>query len=89
MSGAPDDPFLDRALDSLATTNDVRLRRVAAAQVDARLAEDTPAVFLYAPEVTFMIGQPCFTISSAMWSLMVFWTRDLNQPRKASLLAMR
>jgi ABC-type transport system substrate-binding protein len=52
VSGGPVDPFLDRALDSLATVNDVRLRRVAAGQVDARLAEDTPAVFLYAPEVT-------------------------------------
>jgi peptide/nickel transport system substrate-binding protein len=49
VSGGPVDPFLDRALDSLATVNDVRLRRVAAGQVDARLAEDTPAVFLYAP----------------------------------------
>ncbi len=55
VSGAATDPFLDRALDSLATTNDVRLRRVAAAQVDARLAEDTPAVFLYAPEVSFAV----------------------------------
>jgi len=56
VSGAPADPFLDRALDSLATVSDVRLRRVAAAQVDARLAEDTPAVFLYAPELTFAIS---------------------------------
>lgn len=56
VAGAPTDPFLDRALDSLATTTDPRLRRVAAAQVDARLAEDTPAVFLYAPEVSFAVS---------------------------------
>jgi peptide/nickel transport system substrate-binding protein len=56
ISGGPPDPFLDRALDSLATVTDTRLRRVAAGQVDARLAEDTPAIFLYAPEVTFAIS---------------------------------
>jgi peptide/nickel transport system substrate-binding protein len=56
VSGGPIDLFLDRALDSLATVNDVRLRRVAAGQVDARLAEDTPAVFLYAPRVTVAVS---------------------------------
>ncbi|HXA30505.1 MAG TPA: ABC transporter substrate-binding protein [Candidatus Angelobacter sp.] len=56
VSGGPTDLFLDRALDSLATVNDVRLRRVAAGQVEARLADDTPAVFLYAPEVTFAVS---------------------------------
>jgi peptide/nickel transport system substrate-binding protein len=56
VSGGPPDPFLDRALDSLATVSDARLRRVAAGQVDARLAEDTPAVFLYAPETTFAVS---------------------------------
>jgi ABC-type transport system substrate-binding protein len=33
------------------------LRRLAAAQVDARLSEDTPAVFLYAPQVTFAVSE--------------------------------
>ncbi|HEV7678817.1 MAG TPA: ABC transporter substrate-binding protein [Candidatus Dormibacteraeota bacterium] len=56
VSGAPPDLFLDRALDSLATVDDPRLRRVAAGQVDARLAEDTPAVFLYAPEASFGVA---------------------------------
>jgi peptide/nickel transport system substrate-binding protein len=65
VSGAPVDLFLDRALDSLATTNDVRLRRVAAGQVDARLAEDTPAVFLYAPEVTFAVSDGIGGVSVA------------------------
>jgi peptide/nickel transport system substrate-binding protein len=56
VSGGPVDPFLDRALDSLATVNDARLRRVAAGEVDARLTEDTPAVFLYAPELSFAVS---------------------------------
>jgi peptide/nickel transport system substrate-binding protein len=56
VSGGAVDPFLDRALDSLATLTDTRLRRVAAGQVDARLSEDTPAVFLYAPEVAFAVS---------------------------------
>jgi ABC-type transport system substrate-binding protein len=56
VTGGPPDPFLDRALDSLATVTDTRLRKVAADQVDARLSEDTPAVFLYAPEVTFAVS---------------------------------
>jgi peptide/nickel transport system substrate-binding protein len=57
VCGGPPDPFLDRALDSLATVDDTRLRRLAAAQVDARLSEDTPAVFLYAPQVTFAVSE--------------------------------
>ncbi len=56
VSGGQADPFLDRALDSLATVSDSRLRRVAADQVNARLAEDTPAVFLYDPVVTFAVS---------------------------------
>lgn len=56
VSAGPVDPFLDRALDSLATVTDPRLRRSAADEVDARLSEDTPAVFLYAPEVTFAVS---------------------------------
>lgn len=56
VSGGPPDLFLDRALDSLATVTDTRLRRVAADQVEARLAEDTPAVFLYAPAVAFAVS---------------------------------
>jgi peptide/nickel transport system substrate-binding protein len=56
VTGGPVDLFLDRALDSLATVSDARLRRVAAGQVDARLAEDTPAVFLYAPQVSFAVS---------------------------------
>jgi len=56
VSGGQPDPFLDRALDNLATTTDARLRKVAAEQVDARLSEDLPAVFLYAPEVAVALS---------------------------------
>ena len=63
LSGGPPDPFLDRALDSLATMTDTRLRRVAAAQVDARLSEDAPAVFLYAPEVAVAVSDQLTGIS--------------------------
>ena len=44
---------------------------------------------MYAPDVTFIIGQFCLTISSAMPSFIVFWTWLLNQPRNASLVVAR
>jgi ABC-type transport system substrate-binding protein len=82
VSGGPTDPFLDRALDSLATVNDVRLRRAAATQVDARLAEDTPAVFLYAPRISFAISGdfaginlPPVGTSAARWSAVAVWRK--------------
>ena len=53
VAGGPADPFLDKALDSLATVSDPRARRDAAHDVEARLADDAPAVFLYAPISTF------------------------------------
>jgi len=56
VSGAPPDPFLDQALDSLATETDPALRQAAAQRVDQRLAEDAPAVFLYAPELTLAVS---------------------------------
>lgn len=55
VSGLAPDPFLDQALDALATESDVALRRIAAQRVDERLAEDVPAVFLYAPKVTLAV----------------------------------
>jgi ABC-type transport system substrate-binding protein len=82
VSGGPIDLFLDRALDSLATVNDVRLRRVAAGQVDARLAEDTPAVFLYAPRVTVAvsdgfsgIGVPPVGTSASRYDAIAGWRK--------------
>jgi len=64
VSAGPVDPFLDRALDSLATVTDPRLRRSAADEVDARLSEDTPAVFLYAPELTFAVSDQFSGVAS-------------------------
>ncbi|HEY6379559.1 MAG TPA: ABC transporter substrate-binding protein [Candidatus Dormibacteraeota bacterium] len=55
VSGLSPDPFLDHALDSLATQLDPQLRAEAAQQVDQRLAEAVPAVFLYAPMVSFAV----------------------------------
>jgi len=48
------DPFLDQALDSLATLNDPQARTHAAADVSKFLADDVPAVFLYTPEVAYV-----------------------------------
>jgi peptide/nickel transport system substrate-binding protein len=56
VSGEAGDLFLDQALDALATEADVPLRQAAAERVDQRLADDAPAVFLYAPVVTLAVG---------------------------------
>ena len=46
VSGGPVDPFLDQALDRLATLSDTATRIAAAAAVSSQLADDLPAVFL-------------------------------------------
>lgn len=56
VTGAAVDPFLDQALDTLATASDVQLRQAAAARVGSQLAEGSPAAFLYAPTVTFAVS---------------------------------
>lgn len=56
VSGEPTDLFLDQDLDALATEADIPLRQAAAEKVDQRLADDDPAVFLYAPVVTLAVG---------------------------------
>jgi peptide/nickel transport system substrate-binding protein len=58
VSGAPADPFLDRALDSLATMTDPQARIHAAADVSRFLAADAPAVFLYTPMESFVTRVP-------------------------------
>jgi peptide/nickel transport system substrate-binding protein len=58
VSGAPADPFLDRALDSLATMTDAQARIHAAADVSRFLAADAPAVFLYTPIESFVTRVP-------------------------------
>jgi peptide/nickel transport system substrate-binding protein len=58
VSGAPADPFLDRALDSLATMTDPQARIHAATDVSRFLAADAPAVFLYTPMESFVTRVP-------------------------------
>ncbi|MGI8847980.1 MAG: ABC transporter substrate-binding protein [Candidatus Dormibacteria bacterium] len=54
VSGGAPDYFLDRELDGLTTLSDIDQRRQAIAHVEAQLADDLPAVFLYTPEVSFI-----------------------------------
>lgn len=63
VSGLPADPFLDRALDSLATETDAALRQAAAAQVNQRLADDAPVVFLYAPTVSLAVDDAILNVA--------------------------
>ena len=55
VSGGATDPFLDQALDSLATAMDPQTRIAAAATVNRDLANDAPAVFLYTPDVSYVV----------------------------------
>ncbi|GAC1339266.1 MAG: peptide ABC transporter substrate-binding protein [Candidatus Dormibacteria bacterium] len=80
VSGAPPDAFLDQALDSLATVTDLQLRAQAAARVNAQLAEDVPAVFLYAPTVGVGLRRavagavvPATGGSAARWAALASW----------------
>ena len=58
VEGGAVDPFLDQALDSLATSQDPQARIAAAAMVNRDLANDVPAVFLYTPEVSYVVRKP-------------------------------
>ena len=58
VSGGATDPFLDQALDSLATAMDPQARIAAAASVNRDLANDVPAVFLYTPDVSYVVRKP-------------------------------
>jgi peptide/nickel transport system substrate-binding protein len=55
VSGGPVDPFLDQALDRLATLSDGAARVAAARAVSSQLADDLPAVFLETPEVSLVV----------------------------------
>ena len=55
VSGGKTDPFLDQSLDSLATLSDPAARLAAAQSVIQHLAEDAPAIFLYTPEVSYVV----------------------------------
>ena len=65
VSGAAADPFLDQDLATLATVSGESERAAAAAQVVQVMAEDLPAVFLYAP------GQSLVVESSALSNVVV------------------
>lgn len=55
VSGGSADPFLDQALDRLATLTDPAARIAAVAAVDTQLAADLPAVFLETPEIAYVV----------------------------------
>ena len=55
VSGAPPDPFLDQALDILASATDPQARIAAAASVTHDLAVDAPGVFLYTPVDSYVV----------------------------------
>ena len=55
VSEGPVDPFLDQALDSLATLVDPQARITAAQSVSRYLADDAPAAFLYTPRVSYVM----------------------------------
>ncbi|HEY8756230.1 MAG TPA: ABC transporter substrate-binding protein [Candidatus Dormibacteraeota bacterium] len=62
VSGGPVDPFLDQALDRLATLSDPAARIAAASAVSSQLADDLPAVFLETPEVSLVV-RPGVTVT--------------------------
>ncbi len=66
VSGGATDPFLDQALDTLATASDAQARVAAAQSVDRDLLADAPAVFLYTPVVSYVVRVPMrvFSISA-------------------------
>ena len=61
VSGGQVDPFLDQALDRLATLTDTPSRMTAAAAVSSQLADDLPAVFLETPELSLVV-RPGITV---------------------------
>ena len=81
VSGGAVDPFLDQALDRLATLSDPGARFTAVAAVSARLTDDLPAVFLETPEVSLVVRPGIFIVlppvgySSARYDDIVTWHR--------------
>jgi peptide/nickel transport system substrate-binding protein len=81
VSGGAVDPFLDQALDRLATVPDTATRVSAAAAVSSQLADDLPAVFLETPKISLVVhGGLRVTIppvgsSSARFDEITAWRR--------------
>ncbi len=63
VSGGDADPFLDQALDMLATLTSRNGRVAAAESVLQHLADDVPAVFLYTPTVSYVVRGPLAAVS--------------------------
>jgi peptide/nickel transport system substrate-binding protein len=80
VSGTAVDLFLDRALDDLATESDPQLRQAAALRVEQRLADEVPAVFLYAPVTSLAtratishVAVPQVGTAQSRWDLIDQW----------------
>jgi peptide/nickel transport system substrate-binding protein len=87
VSGLPMDPFLDRALDALATENDTAVRRAAAEKAAARVADGVPAVFLYAPLVSLSVSDALGNVrlpptgrSGDRYAMISGWSRNAPAP---------
>ena len=81
VSGGEADPFLDQALDRLATLSDQGARRTAATAVSVQLAQDLPAVFIETPQVSLVtrggidVQLPPSGDSGARWADIAAWHR--------------
>jgi peptide/nickel transport system substrate-binding protein len=81
VSGGPPDPFLDQALDRLATLADPAARLAAAAAVSTQLADDLPAVFLETPQVSLVtragirVSIPATGTSASRFDDIADWSR--------------
>ncbi len=81
VSGGQVDPFLDQALDGLATLTTTPARAAAALAVTSHLNDDLPALFLETPQVSLVV-RPGITVvippvgySSARYDDIVQWRR--------------
>ncbi|MHB8719028.1 MAG: ABC transporter substrate-binding protein [Candidatus Dormibacteria bacterium] len=79
VSGGEADPFLDQALDRLATLGDAAARRAALATVSLQLSQDLPAVFIETPEEALVtrggirVQLPQSGNSGARWADIATW----------------
>jgi peptide/nickel transport system substrate-binding protein len=55
VSGGPPDPFLDQALDRVATLSTPSARASAALAVSSQLSDDLPGLFLETPQVSLVV----------------------------------
>lgn len=83
VSGGATDPFLDQALDSLATLVDPAARVAAAQMVIRFLAADAPGLFLYTPQVSYVVRLPMAAMpvprvggSQARYDTVASWRRS-------------